>query len=104
MGRVKFRIDDFCEDLNYHNVILYIGNVDTTKLLDRLKKDDVNHLCRFDQVLNTNNLIYIENCDLQTIDFDIVNDYVDEGFIVAPLKVDSEGYYFDFTFGGRSIV
>ena len=31
-------IRDFTEDLNYRHVILYIGNVNHSKLLDQLRK------------------------------------------------------------------
>lgn len=34
----RFYIEDFCEDLNYRQVILYIGNVNSKKLRKAIEK------------------------------------------------------------------
>ena len=59
---MKIYIDDFVEDLNYRRVILYIGNVDTSKLYSKMCEDRVNHMNRFDGVLY-NKLMFVENED-----------------------------------------
>lgn len=43
----KIYINDFCEDLNYQGIILYIGLVDSNKLLEALERDKVSHCYRF---------------------------------------------------------
>lgn len=88
---MKVYITDFVEDLNYRKVILYIGDVNKDVLYKTLKHDEVNHLNRFEGCKD-DNFMYIENCDLQTLDFDIL-DYLSEGYIICPLYQDSEGYY-----------
>lgn len=35
---MKIYINDFCDDLNYSRVLLYIGKVNHEKLRERLKK------------------------------------------------------------------
>lgn len=92
-------IDDFVEDLNYQNIILYIGNVDADWLLERLKKDKVNHLYYFENVL-ANQLMFIENCDLQLVNTDNLTDYgnsllalLEQGCRIYPLYFDGEKYY-----------
>lgn len=100
---MKIYINDFVEDLNYRNVILHIGKVDTGNLLERLKKDCVNHLYRFDIALE-NNLMFIENCDLQDVNTDDLTFYgnsllylLDEGYVIYPLRFEKESnkYYVD---------
>lgn len=96
----RIYINDFCEDLNYQGVVLYIGNVDTDKLLEKLKKDYVNHLNRFKSVLE-NKLMFIENCDLQDVDTDNPTEYgnsilylLEENYVIYPLMYDEGvGYY-----------
>lgn len=92
----KIYIKDFCEDLNYRQVILYIDpEVNITRLRNKLKNDNVNHLYAFDWVI-TNRLFYIENCDLQYCSFDanfgLIN-LLDEGFSILHLKADEIGFY-----------
>lgn len=72
----RIYINDFCEDLNYQGVILYIGNVNSVNLLRALKRDKVNKTYRLDYALNDpkdscRNFIYIENCDLQNLDYPV---------------------------------
>ena len=40
----RIYINDFCEDLNYRSVILYIGEVDSEALLKALERDNVNNV------------------------------------------------------------
>ncbi len=90
---MKIYIEDFVDDLNYRNVILYIGNVDHGKLFEKLRMNNTGHLYRFDSA-SMDNLLYIENCDLQTVDDDL-KDYLEEGYVVYPLKYDrSEDKYY----------
>lgn len=86
----KHYIDDFVEDLNYRNVILYVKDVDLDLLFNKLKKDNVSHLYRFD-IVRENYYLYIENCDLQTVDFGI-EEYFDEDYTVMPLHYDGRFY------------
>ena len=50
----RIYIKDFCEDLNYQGVILYIGNVDITRLQKALEKDEVNKLWRLSFATSNN--------------------------------------------------
>ena len=91
---MKIYIDNFVEDLNYRKVILYIGNVDSDTLCSRMDKDYVNHMNRFDSVLE-NNLMFIENCDLQDVDTDYGDELgnsllylISEGYAVYLLQYD----------------
>ena len=91
---MKIYIDNFVEDLNYRKVILYIGDVDPDTRRPRMDKDYVNHINRFDSVLE-NNLMFIENCDLQDVDTDYGDELgnsllylISEGYTVYPLQYD----------------
>lgn len=93
----RIYIDDFVEDLNYQGVILYIGNVDANALREVLTRDNVNKMYRFDQILNDENpayknFMYIENCDLQNLDFPVY-DYMEDGYDIYVLYVDAGRYY-----------
>lgn len=98
---MRIYIDDFVEDLNYRRVILYIGNVDTSKLYSKMCEDRVNHMNRFDGVLY-NKLMFVENCDLQDVDTDHWDEFgngllylIEEGYIIYTLRYESEsGRYF----------
>lgn len=93
----KAYIEDFCEDLNYHAVTLFVDpEVNLDELLARLEKDLVNHLYRFNSV-RENRLFYIENCDLQDV---TINQkwnellyLLDEGHSILHLKKDESGFY-----------
>ena len=95
------RINDFVEDLNYKAIILYVGNVDAKRLMERLDKDDVNKLWRLDYVINEKdltmkNFMYIENCDLQNLDYPIY-EYMESdmgGYNVFVLHEDDYGNYY----------
>lgn len=93
----KIYINDFCEDLNYQGIILYIGLVDSNKLLEALERDKVSHCHRFSFATSDNdpamkNFIYIENCDLQNLDYPIY-EYMEDGYDVYCLYEDDKGFY-----------
>lgn len=90
---MKIYIENFVDDLNYQKIILWIGNVNKKNLYDRLVKDQVNHMYRFTSVVQ-DNYMYIENCDLQDLSFEIL-DYLEEGYSVYPLFADDKGYYIE---------
>lgn len=86
-------IRDFTEDLNYRHVILYIGNVNHSRLLDQLRKNKINKLYRFEKV-SEDNLMYIKDCNLQDLAFDLMN-YLELGYSVIPLCFDKySGVYY----------
>ena len=96
-------INDFVEDLNYRKVVLFIGDVDPSNLFSRLEKDNVNHINRFDSVLE-NNLMFIENCDLQDVDTDHGYEFgnslmymITDGYVIYPLRYDktSKRYFIE---------
>ena len=93
----RLHIKDFCEDLNYQGVILYIGNVDRDRLRKALEKDEVGHLYRLAFATSSNDpsmrdFIYVENCDLQNLDYPI-HEYFEDGYDVYVLYEDSSGFY-----------
>lgn len=93
----RFYIKDFCEDLNYQGVILYIGNVDHTRLQKALEKDKVNKLWRLSFATTNNDpsmrdFIYVENCDLQNLDYPI-QEYFEDEYDAYVLYEDTEGFY-----------
>lgn len=93
----RIYINDFCEDLNYHGVILYIGNVDPDKLLKALERSNVNKRYRLDYAVRTDdptrrNYIYVENCDLQNLCYPI-HEYIEEDYDVYILYEDNGKYY-----------
>lgn len=100
----RFYIDNFCEDLNYKNVILYIGEVDSSRLLKALKKDLVNKTYRLEYALNDKNparknFIYIENCDLQNLDYPL-HEYMEEDYNVYVLHEGAGKYYIETKLDG----
>ena len=93
----RIYIEDFCEDLNYQGVILYIGNVDRTRIHKALEKDKVNKLWRLDFATSRTDpsmkdFIYVENCDLQNLDYPIY-EYLEDGYDVHVLYEDPKGFY-----------
>lgn len=96
---MRIYIDDFVEDLNYRGVILYTENVDPERLLKRLKEDNLNKTYRFESVLESNKLFYVENCDLQDMSecktIESILEYVDDGMVIYPLlyEKESDRYY-----------
>ena len=96
----KIYIHDFCEDLNYSGVILYIGDVNSSELLKALERDEVNKLWRLDYALtdensSRKNFIYVENCDLQNLDWPL-HEYLEDGYDIYILHKDTVGYYVEF--------
>lgn len=93
-------IKDFCEHLNYQNVILYVDEeVNLDGLYSRLRLDNVNHLSRF-YCIRCNRLMYIENCDLQDVgNASELYRLLVNGYSILHLKVDSVGYYIDIPDG-----
>lgn len=92
---MKIYIDDFVEDLNYRKVVLYIGDVEPDDLCSRLEKDCMNHMNRFDSILE-NDLMFVENCDLQDVDTEHGDEFgnsllylISDGYVVYPLQYDS---------------
>lgn len=93
----KVYIEDFCEDLNYHAVTLFVDpEVNLDKLFSQLDNDLVNHLSRFDCV-RENRLFYIANCDLQDVTitprWNELLMLLEEGYSVLHLKQDDRGFY-----------
>lgn len=93
----KLYIENFCDDLNYREITLFIDDgVNFDDLLACLKKDCVGHLYRFECV-RENRLFYIENCDLQ--DITIVPDWselfvqLQNDHVILHLKQDNVGFY-----------
>lgn len=67
---MKNYITDFCEDLNYKNICLYIGYLETDeleKLRTRLFSEPsyLNKQYRWEYVIHGSKFFYVENCDLQ---------------------------------------
>lgn len=96
----NYYIEDFCEDLNYRPVILYIDpKISLSDLLKRLKKDLVNHLYKFYDCVGDNRLFYIENCDLQCVtvnkNWNELYELFEDGFSVLQLKKDDNGYFIE---------
>lgn len=98
---MKIYIDDFVEDLNYRGVILYVGNVDPAKLLSKLKEDNLNKTYRFEYVLGSNKLFYVENCDLQDMSecstLEDILEYLEDGQTIYSLRYEKESdrYYIE---------
>lgn len=93
----KTYITDFCEDLNYQGVVLYVDSeIDLEDLLNHLKAANVSHLYRFDCV-RENRLFYIENCDLQDVTIDSnqneLLDLLENDYSIFELKKDNAGFY-----------
>ena len=93
----RIYINDFCEDLNYRGAILYIGLVDHSRLLHKLKESVVNKTYRLDYAVNAEepakrNFIYVENCDLQNLDWPVY-EYMEDGYDVYVLYEDGGKYY-----------
>jgi hypothetical protein len=81
----RIYINNFCEDLNYQRVVLYIGNVNYDNLKKALSECYVNKLWRLDNA----RFIYIENCDLQDLSYPIT-ECIEEGYDVYILHEDEE--------------
>lgn len=99
-GPNRLYVEDFCDDFNYKRVILYIGEVDFERLYAAMGKDYINKLWRLTLASqNTDptkkNFIYIENCDMQNLDYP-VHEYMEEGYDIYILhEDDSHNYYIE---------
>ena len=98
MEHQRIYIEDFCYDLNYQGVILYIGNVDSNRLREALVKSMVNKIYRLDFALEFDdlakkNFIYVENCDLQELCYPVY-EYLKDGYDVYVLHEDSAGKFY----------
>lgn len=100
MRMKKVYITDFCEDLNYTNVVLHIDDSfleqDWDDLLDAMRSSNLSHMYRFDMVRG-NRLFYVENCDLQDVtlnkDWDELYELLQNDYRILQLKRDSCGFY-----------
>lgn len=93
----RIYIKDFIDELNYHAAILYVDSeVDLDDLYNRLHREHLSHLNRFDAV-RENRLFYIENCDLQDItitpDWNELIELIENGHSILHLKKDPYGFY-----------
>lgn len=93
----KLYIENFCDDLNYREVVLFVDDsVNFDELLARLNEDCVSHLYRFECV-RENRLFYIENCDLQNVtivpDWNELFSLVQNDYTILHLKQDDTGFY-----------
>lgn len=93
----KIYIKDFCEDLNYREVVLFVDSeIDLDDLYDRLKRDELSHLYRFESI-RENRLFYIENCDLQDVTINSgwneLLELVENDYSILQLKKDHDGFY-----------
>lgn len=93
----KVYIKDFCEDLNYKGVVLFVDSeIDLDDLYGRLKRDNLGHLYRFESV-RENRLFYIENCDLQDVTinpgWNELLELVENDYSILQLKTDHDGFY-----------
>lgn len=89
----KVYVDDFCDELNYTDVVLYVHDeINFQDLYKKLKSDLVSHLYRFDSIKESR-LFYIENCDLQNVDDQEVSEFFDNGYSFLQLRKDDVGFY-----------
>lgn len=95
----RIYIDDFCKDLNYQGIILYIGKVNSEHLLKALEKDKVNKTYRLEWILKNpdgcyRNFMYVANCDLQDLDYPVYEFVIEEGYDVYVLHEDEAGKFY----------
>lgn len=97
----RMYIENFCEDLNYRKLILYVKDVSLKRLREHLEKDYVNKIYRFDYILDKSGdaskryFMYIENCDLQDLDYPVADYIIEEGYMIATLHEDEAGFYIE---------
>lgn len=95
----RIYIEDFCYDLNYKQIILYIGNVDQDKLRRALDDSVVNKVYRLDYALEkddpaTKNYIFVENCDLYDLTWPIY-EYIASDYKVHILQEENGKYFIE---------
>lgn len=64
---MKHYINDFCDDLNYQPVILFLEDLTDSEIekLGKIVCESVSHGYRWEYILKGNHCFYVENCDLQ---------------------------------------
>lgn len=93
---MKNYIEDFCEDLNYQSIVLYVGELedDAKQLLEKqlFEKDYVNKHWRYTDLLSYTNMFYIENCDFQTFEaaWDLASVLLENTYKFYELRYDYE--------------
>ena len=93
---MKNYITDFCEDLNYKNIGLYIGYLETDelkKLRTRLLSEPsyLNKQYRWDYIIHGSKFFYVENCDLQDCNgYELTQCILDNNFKFYELKYDPQ--------------
>ena len=100
---MKNYINDFCEDLNYKNIGLYIGYLDTDelkKLRTRLFSEPsyLNKQYRWVYIIHGSKFFYVENCDLQDCNnYELTQILLSNDFKFYELKYDSlaDKFYYD---------
>ena len=100
---MKNYINDFCEDLNYKNIGLYIGYLETDKLKKlhtRLFSEPsyLNKQYRWKYIIQGSRFFYVENCDLQDCNgYELTQCILDNNFKFYELKYDSiaDKFYYD---------
>lgn len=95
----KFYVNDFVEDLNYKNVVLYVDDtVDLDALHDKMVSDNMNHMYHFD-VIREDRLFYVENCDLEDVvlasSWNQLRDLIEDEYTIVQLKQDDGGFYIE---------
>lgn len=94
---MKIYINDFVEDLNYQRITLYYGNLkpfDILQLENRMNLNKMNKMYRFEST-KTNNLFYVENCDLQIVNN---NETLEDKHNIYNLFCDDYGFYVNIDF------
>lgn len=97
----RIYIDNFVEALNYHAVILYVGeDINLKHLREKLEKDYCNHLYRFEYMLDKVNederrFFYIENCDFQELICPVHEYIIEDGYNVYNLQFDDGRYFIE---------
>lgn len=94
---MKIYIEDFVYDLNYKNIVLFIGllNDNEKELLKKQCEENyLNHLCRWKYIENGSKFFYVENCDLQDCNgIELLNCIQDE-YDFYLLEHDENGFYY----------
>lgn len=93
---MKNYINDFCEDLNYKNIGLYIGflNSDELEILYTRLFSGPSYLSkqyRWNNVTHGSKFFYVENCDLQSCNgYELVQCILDNDFKFYDLRYDPQ--------------
>ena len=93
---MKNYITDFCEDLNYKNICLYIGYLEIDelkKLRTRLFSEPsyLNKQYRWEYIIHGSKFFYVENCDLQDCNgYELAQCILDHDFKFYTLLYDTQ--------------